>query len=52
MEEGSNYNINGSPGTIRLGTTTDHERDCYGVEEEEILGGSFDNKFVGKQYSG
>jgi len=43
---------NGSPGTIRLGTTTEDERDCYGVQEDEILGESFDDKSVGNQYTG
>lgn len=43
---------NGSPGTIRLGTTTEDERDCYGVQEDEIVGESFDDKSVGNKYTG
>ena len=53
MEKGSSGNMsNGSPGTIRLGTTTEDERDCYGVQEDEILGESVDDKSVGNQYTG
>ena len=47
MENGSN---DGSPGTIRLGTTTDDERDCYGVQED-MLGGNLEDKIEGLQFS-
>ena len=48
-EEGSKANVNylnESPGAIRLGRTSDDERDCCGLREDEILGFE-DDTFVG-----